>query len=359
ENGSIVAVFGGFVNRSSTSDPSLYFLDTKTWRWRVVTSNSVRGRSYSACAFSGNQFIVWGGFYQNPTSTPNNLPSVEESTLVYSFDAQNWVSTFVPSGSSGSGGGSSQGDRGNNSDLLNPNAPKSVGVILVIAIVGVILVLLIITGVIILVRKRNKDRGNSSNARSPGDSLNSGSALSNKTLGNSWDQKTLADLENNFVNSGANTIPGKADLRRASLSGADEMPPIPGYNSWEHRGSIASQRSNRVETTTTTISPMAGITQTTIVTTPKSSSKSSKVGNPTSRKTTTFVSNGRRISEQCAERPLARNQPSFAPTPEENETQDSWINGYQTNQMQSSLEQKFEEKSNGVYYPISVNRTYF
>jgi hypothetical protein len=61
EDGSLVAVFGGFVNRSSTSDHSVYFLDTKTWIWTVSTSNSVRGRSYSACAFSGNQLIVWGG----------------------------------------------------------------------------------------------------------------------------------------------------------------------------------------------------------------------------------------------------------------------------------------------------------
>lgn len=61
EDGSVIGVFGGFVNRSSTSDHSIYFLDTRTWTWTMSSSNTVRGRSYSACAMTGNQFIVWGG----------------------------------------------------------------------------------------------------------------------------------------------------------------------------------------------------------------------------------------------------------------------------------------------------------
>lgn len=68
EDGSVVGVFGGFVNRSSTSDHSIYFLDTRTWTWTMSSSNTVRGRSYSACAMTGNQFIVWGG-----KSSPNIL----------------------------------------------------------------------------------------------------------------------------------------------------------------------------------------------------------------------------------------------------------------------------------------------
>ncbi|KAF9434317.1 hypothetical protein BGZ76_008222 [Entomortierella beljakovae] len=279
EDGSKVAVFGGFVNRSSISDHSLYLLDTRTWSWTISTSNSVRGRGYSACTLTGNQFVVWGGFYQNPTSTPNNLPSVEESTLVYSFDSQNWVNTFVPSGSSygsGSNGQSGSGDR--SGDLNNPKSSKSIGMILAIAAVGALLAVLITGGAVMVIRKRNKNRkdgnGNNNNRSSRSASVvnlsNSSSSImtsSNKKSG-TWDQKTLTGVTIAPKSGSGISSSVKEDIGVA----ADEIPPVSGYNSWEHRGSITSGGDN-VETTTLTTNPMAGITQTTIVTTPKNSGR--------------------------------------------------------------------------------------
>ncbi|KAI8363459.1 hypothetical protein B0O80DRAFT_421188 [Mortierella sp. GBAus27b] len=352
EDGSIVAVFGGFVNRNSTSDHSLYFLDTKTWTWTASTSNSVRGRSYSACAFSGNQFIVWGGFYQNPTSTPNNLPSVEESTLVYSLDAQNWVSTFVPTThGSGSSSHPSTGDRGsttnnnnNNGDLSDPKG-KSVGVILGIAAVGAILALVITGGVIVVIRKRNqRRRSNNSNARP--NSFNGVASMTTvnpaptkKSSMNIWDQKSPSGLEAGMAtNGGANTAPSSG---KGEFPMSEDIPPVSGYNTWEHRGSMTSHRGDEMTTTTMT-SPIVGVTQTTIVTTPKNGSKT---GKPLTSKVSNYTTSNHRVPEQ--DRAFNDHQPK-----------DSWSENIQNQAYQAKLEQEFEEKSQGTYYPITIEREY-
>ncbi|KAF9356006.1 hypothetical protein BGX26_005834 [Mortierella sp. AD094] len=357
EDGSTVAVFGGFVNRSSTSDHSVYFLDTRTWSWTISTSNSVRGRSYSACALSGNQFIVWGGFYQNPTSSPNNLPSVEESTLVYSLDAQNWVNNFAPSRSSfgsepasGSGSGSGSrvysgsGDHSGSGDLSNSKGSKLIGVILAIAAVGTFVALLIIGGAIMVIRKRNRLRHANSRSGSSGlshlASVNSVANLSSKK-GN-WDLSGVAS--------------GREDL--SHFSGADDIPPVSGYNPWEHRGSIASHMGDDVETTTTITNPMMGVTQTTIVATSKNSSKMNKVTSimPTNKKAADS-SYGHRPSEQDFDG-VTRTMTSFTRSEVQDfQPQESWVEGRPFHQFKN-LEQKFEEKSQGIYYPISVEREY-
>ncbi|KAF9955185.1 hypothetical protein BGZ72_003957 [Mortierella alpina] len=262
DDGSVVAVFGGFVNRSSTSDHSIYFLDTHTWSWTSTTSNSVRGRSYSACAFSGNQFIVWGGFYQNPTSIPNNLPSIEESTLVYSLAAQNWVKTFEPStGSSSSGSASgSQGERTNGPNELS-NGTRSIGVVLAIAAVGAILALLITIGALMVIRKRNQRRRGSSSSNGggfnpsrrnssqlPNHLASSGAVAStmmapalNKTHFGTWDHHPRSsNLESGLVK----------DDKVGLVDNDINIPPVTGYNPWGRRES------------TTTVNTIPGITQT-------------------------------------------------------------------------------------------------
>ncbi|KAF9574352.1 hypothetical protein EC968_006686 [Mortierella alpina] len=261
DDGSIVGVFGGFVNRSSTSDHSIYFLDTRTWVWTSTTSNSIRGRSYSACAFSGNQFIVWGGFYQNPTSIPNNLPSIEESTLVYSLAAQNWVKTFVPStGSSSSSFGSGSGNQGdhtngNNNELSN--GTRSIGIVLAIAAVGAILALLITVGAILVIRKRNQRRrrgshgsmnvgggggGGHNPSRRNSSQLPMAPAL-NKTHFGTWDhhQPRSTNLESGLV---------KDDKKMGLIDNDINIPAVTGYNPWGRRES------------TTTVNTIPGITQT-------------------------------------------------------------------------------------------------
>ncbi|KAF9179762.1 hypothetical protein BGZ51_006666 [Haplosporangium sp. Z 767] len=257
EDGSLVAVFGGFVNRSSTADNTVYLLDTRTWTWTSSTSDSTRGRSYSACAFVSNQLIVWGGFRQNPTSIPNNLPSVGESTMVYSFATNNWVTTFAPSGgsspSSHSGSGSSgsvSGGRNGNSDSIVTDT-KSIGVILAIAAVGAILALLISTAIVILIRKRNRLRHNNNNHTRSGSRSATVSATTLAGLsGRNASKKTLV---------GTTTITSKStkeELGTLSMMDADEVPAVSGYSPWEHHGSISSiSRTNSM-----------GITQTTIVT---------------------------------------------------------------------------------------------
>ncbi|KAF9281882.1 hypothetical protein BGZ68_006335 [Mortierella alpina] len=276
EDGSVVAVFGGFVNQSSTSDHSIYFLDTRTWIWTSSTSNSVRGRSYSACAFSGNQFIVWGGFYQNPTSIPNNLPSIEESTLVYSLAAQNWVKTFEPSAGASSGSASGgQGERTNGNELSN--GTKNIGIILAIAAVGAILALLITIGALMVIRKRNQRRRGSSSSASSGGGLSASRRNSsqlanhlgssgpvsasnmmapalNKTHFGTWDHHPRSgNLESGLVK----------DDKAGWVDNDINIPAVTGYNPWGRRES------------TTTVNTIPGITQTQtmIVATPIASSK--------------------------------------------------------------------------------------
>ncbi|KAF9937361.1 hypothetical protein BGZ67_001352 [Mortierella alpina] len=253
DDGSIVAVFGGFVNRSSTSDHSIYLLDTHIWVWTSTTSNSVRGRSYSTCAFSGNQFIVWGGFYQNPTSIPNNLPSIEESTLVYSLAAQNWVNTFEPSTGSFFSFGPGSGTKGErtigNNELSN--GTRSIVVVLAIAAVGAILALLITIGALMVIRKRNQ-RLFASNMVAP--------AL-NKTHFGTWDHHLVV----RSVNLEKDDKVGLVDNNDINI------PAVTGYNPWGRRE------------WTTTVNTIPGITQaqTMIVGTPVTHSKSTKTTSPT------------------------------------------------------------------------------
>ncbi|KAG0266640.1 hypothetical protein BG011_001487 [Mortierella polycephala] len=254
------AVFGGFVGRSSTADNTVYLLDTRTWKWTSSTSDSARGRSYSACAFVSNQLIVWGGFHQNPTSIPNNLPSVGESTMVYSFASKNWVTTFVPSGgppsSSHSGSGSNGSDSGsrNGNGSSHATSTKSLGVILAIAAVGAILALLISTAVVMLIRRRSRLRRNNNNNNNHAHSGSHSGSVSATTLaglsGHNGSKKTLV---------GTTTTTSKTtkeELGMMPMTDADEVPAVSGYSPWEHRGSVSSMsRTNSM-----------GITQTTIVT---------------------------------------------------------------------------------------------
>ncbi|KAG0320664.1 hypothetical protein BG000_003482, partial [Podila horticola] len=249
EDGSVIGVFGGFVNRSSTSDHSIYFLDTRTWTWTMSSSNTVRGRSYSACAMTGNQFIVWGGFYSNPTSTPNNLPSVEESTLVYSRSEQNWVNTYVPPspGSPGSGSGSYSGSgdwgTGSGGDLSHTSG-KSIGLVLAIAAVGAILALLITVGAIMTATLTNPAGGRK------------------KSLTGVWDQKSPLVLESGLAGQTAIAVTGHDDsVSQSSSRTIDSNPPVPSYNSWEHTVPVT----RREDVTSPSMGTVA-YTETTIVT---------------------------------------------------------------------------------------------
>ncbi|KAG0244429.1 hypothetical protein BGW41_007721 [Actinomortierella wolfii] len=159
--GTLVAVFGGFVNHSTVADPTVYLLDTNTWTWTAVPMTNMRGRAYSACAIQDNQLIVWGGFFSRPTKSPNNLPLVEESTMVFSMTTRQWVSSFIPSGPSGSlagvggGGYSGSGEIGSSPEATST---RSIAMILAIAAAGTLMTLLLTFSIVIFIRKRSLKR---------------------------------------------------------------------------------------------------------------------------------------------------------------------------------------------------------
>ncbi|KAF9414891.1 hypothetical protein BGZ94_000249, partial [Podila epigama] len=368
EDGSIIAVFGGFVNRSSTSDHSIYFLDTRTWTWTMSSSNTVRGRSYSACTMSGNQFIVWGGFYSNPTSTPNNLPSIEESTMVYSLFEQGWVNTFVSrtAGSEGYGADSNSGlgNRGNDnsSDLSRPNN-KFIGLVLAIACSGAIVALLITAGAIMIYRKRNQRRRtadvrsnyNSKNGDRPScPSYPSSSTLGSggggggrkKSLTGVWDPKSPLALENGVPGNATIEVTGHDDSHLDHPLPYECNPPASSYNTWEHTSPPVTTR--REDVTLPSIGKVA-YTETTIVTrvpprinTSKSGPRSAPpISSPMSGTVTKHLSRG-------AEADVLAYQ------------QQQRLRNHKQHQQQhpQNLEQEFEEKSQGGFFPISVEREY-
>ncbi|KAG0350017.1 hypothetical protein BGZ54_004080 [Gamsiella multidivaricata] len=125
-DGSLIAVFGGFVGPSTAADPTLYILDTVTWTW-TTHAYSGKGRGNSACAIVDNTFLTWGGWYTIASTNPNlvNSPQGAEAMLLFSLSSKTWETTYTPSpamsgkGGSGSGGsgsgGSGSGDSDNNS----------------------------------------------------------------------------------------------------------------------------------------------------------------------------------------------------------------------------------------------------
>lgn len=289
------------------------------------------------------------------------MPSVEESTLVYSLDAQNWVSTFTPRGTAygaGENGGPNAGeqDGATDGDLSDPKG-KSVGLILAIAAVGAILALVITGGAIMVIRKRNRRRRSNSTSTRHTSSQNGiapmssvGTSSIKGSSSNIWDQKSPSGLEAGLAaNAGANITLSSG---KGGVVMTEDIPPVSGYNAWEHRGPISGNRENKVGMTTTTMTnPIIGVTQTTIVTTPKNSSKA---GKSPAGKVSNYTTN-RRVPEQDHEQPsFSRSLTAFA----DNQPKDSWSENHQNQAYQSRLEHEFEEKSQGAYYPTSVEREY-
>ncbi|KAI7820669.1 hypothetical protein BC939DRAFT_530485 [Gamsiella multidivaricata] len=121
DDGSLVAVFGGFISQQSTGDPNVYILDTTTWTW-TTTPYSGPGRGSTACVLVDDTFMIWGGFFTSP-NTVNSVPSAADALLLYSVSNKAFTTTYTPSpaltggnnngtnnpGSTPPGGGSSGG----------------------------------------------------------------------------------------------------------------------------------------------------------------------------------------------------------------------------------------------------------
>ncbi|KAF9088514.1 Negative regulator of mitotic exit [Mortierella sp. GBA35] len=118
-DGTLVAVFGGFLSGSTTGDPHAYILNTATWTWTMIPYSG-RGRGNAACTIVDDTFIIWGGFYNNP-SKPGGVPSGSDNLLLLTLSTGQWKTSYAPStalggntggngtGVNGSGGGLSGG----------------------------------------------------------------------------------------------------------------------------------------------------------------------------------------------------------------------------------------------------------
>ncbi|KAF9305280.1 hypothetical protein BGZ74_010804 [Mortierella antarctica] len=131
-DGSIVAVYGGFIARTNSGDPYVYLLDTRTWTWTATVAPG-RGRGNIACTVVDDTFMVWGGFYNNP-NTVNGVPLGAEALLLFKLSTKTWTTNYTPSGSVD--GGSTPDSGGNTQDPNNPNTTKPPSKGLSTAVIG-------------------------------------------------------------------------------------------------------------------------------------------------------------------------------------------------------------------------------
>ncbi|KAF9322995.1 hypothetical protein BG006_001857 [Podila minutissima] len=158
-DGSIVAVYGGFIGEATYGDPSVYLLDTRTWTW-TATAFPGRGRGNVACTVVDDTFIVWGGFYNNPNNIVG-VPQGAEVMLLFKLSTKTWTTNYTPSGSVDRG--SPPDSKENTQDPSNPNTtpPPSKG--LSTAVIGGIAagacaMLLVAAFTIYVIHRRNSKK---------------------------------------------------------------------------------------------------------------------------------------------------------------------------------------------------------
>ncbi|KAG0295232.1 hypothetical protein BGZ97_004873, partial [Linnemannia gamsii] len=141
-DGSLIAVFGGFIGGAGPGDPNIYVLNTATWTW-TVTKYPGQGRGNAACAIVDDTFMTWGGFLSSP-NTVNGVPTGADTLLLYSLSNSQWQTTYTPSaamsgGNPGGGtaypggNGTTPGGNGGNGDNSHSQNGLSTG-----ALVGII-----------------------------------------------------------------------------------------------------------------------------------------------------------------------------------------------------------------------------
>ncbi|KAF9958078.1 hypothetical protein BGZ65_001683 [Modicella reniformis] len=112
-DGSLVAMFSGFIHYPGTGEPFVYILDTVTWTWTTKPSQG-RGRGNAACTIADDTFIIWGGFYNAP-NTVNGVPTGAEALLLFSLSRKEWLTTYTPDPAiANRGGGRGGGNGGSN-----------------------------------------------------------------------------------------------------------------------------------------------------------------------------------------------------------------------------------------------------
>lgn len=117
-DGSLIAVFGGFIGGSGPGDPNIYVLNTATWTW-TATKYPGQGRGNAACAIVDDTFMVWGGFLASP-NTLNGVPTGADALLLYSLSKSQWQTTYTPSAAMTASGNNGTGYPGGSPNGNNP-----------------------------------------------------------------------------------------------------------------------------------------------------------------------------------------------------------------------------------------------
>ncbi|KAF8941723.1 hypothetical protein BGZ47_007266, partial [Haplosporangium gracile] len=135
EDGNTVVMFGGRTPPPTNFTGTFYILDVPSKTW--VQGPSASARLYAACAFVGDQFVVWGGF--------DGKNTIDGPPIIYSFSQKTWVEQYIPpayfaSMPAASPNGSSGGNTGNNSSSSNLGEilGGTLGSLCVMALAGVV-----------------------------------------------------------------------------------------------------------------------------------------------------------------------------------------------------------------------------
>ncbi|KAF9374598.1 hypothetical protein CPB97_012012 [Podila verticillata] len=153
-DGSIVAVYGGFISKTSSGDPYVYLLDTRTWTWTATLAPG-RGRGNIACTIVDDTFIIWGGFYNNP-NTVNGVPLGAEALLLFQISKNAFTTNYTPSSSGGTPAGPDSGSVTPTSN--SPTGPTSNGLSTAVIggiIAGACAILLVAAFTIYNINRRN------------------------------------------------------------------------------------------------------------------------------------------------------------------------------------------------------------
>ncbi|GJJ69595.1 hypothetical protein EMPS_01942 [Entomortierella parvispora] len=132
-DGSLVAVFGGFLGGSGAADPNAYVLNTITWTWTTVPY-AARGRGNAACTVVDDIFMVWGGFYTNP-NTNGGVPTGAECLLLLDLQKLQWILSYTPSSAMISGGNSGGNGSNKSSSGMSAGAIGGIGTAAIVILV--------------------------------------------------------------------------------------------------------------------------------------------------------------------------------------------------------------------------------
>ncbi|KAF9114360.1 hypothetical protein BGX27_011101 [Mortierella sp. AM989] len=155
-DGTLVAVFGGFIAGGPSADPNAYILDTRTWIWTQIPYGGT-GRGNTACAIVDDIFMVWGGFFNNPGAS-NGLPTQSDAMILLNLSTKQWVNTYTPSPALAAAKDNTNGGGDNSDPNIGPDGTEKSG-ISTAAIGGIAAgAIVVLLAAAFFVHRRNKKR---------------------------------------------------------------------------------------------------------------------------------------------------------------------------------------------------------